>query len=77
MRAPCDGLTETGYQLTSLIRQIWSMNTSATKRAEFFFSPRTKATENGRQRTRFAAELAPGEFRTTLPENAYCLKYLI
>ena len=43
----------------------------------FFFSPRTKAKENGRQKTRFAAELTPGEFRTTLPEKAYSLKYLI
>ena len=34
-----------------------------------------KATENGRQKTRFVAELTPGEFRMSLlPENGYYLK---
>ena len=32
------------------------MNASATKRAEKLFSPRTKAAENGRQKTRFVAD---------------------
>ena len=50
---------------------------NATKQAEKIFSSRTKATENGRQKTRSVAKLTPGEFRTTLHENAYYLKYLI
>ena len=53
------------------------MNAMATRQAENLFSAQAKATENGRQKTPFIAELTPGEFRSTLHENAYCLKYLI
>ena len=48
-----------------------------TKRAGFFFLLEQRQQKIAGKKTRFVAELTPGEFRTTLPENAYCLKYLI
>ena len=71
---------ETGYQLItkpSSNKIIWSMNASATKWAEKLFFSTNKGSKKWPSKTRFAAESIPGEFRTTLPENAYCLRYFI